>query len=377
MEPRCVSIKTDGHRCTRVHGLGSIRCTQHTTGHNRKIAQHGAQPEGTCEMIIQGRPRRWCGQACAEGSSICQLHVNMFVRRHQREEQQRQEQHRLRNAVTVYEVILPRPTWRAVIDDVLTHEEWTPRFKYDVAFIFFIRHGGIHIPGFFGMYWAWVMGGRHGPEPQPEQLMLAPPPAYRPPQNLGQIAADRQNVHTAVVSQQTNKSVDKLLEIAGKISATKRYRTPDWVAAKWLVESYGAWAKVRPVVEDMLLWYNRDTCRAVNDRLYHRLLDGLYEHIRSVEDKEMKSELWKRLFEECNEAVSMCCEGHISRLCNVLVGFDETFAPPVSVGEILQTKLAAIFLLDISTDAKREQAIQVMNELNVPEIERSVWLDAF
>jgi hypothetical protein len=207
--------------------------------------------------------------------------------------------------------------------------------------------------------------------------MIAPPPAYRQPQNLGQIAADRQNVHTAVVSQQTNKTVDKLLEVAGKIPTTKRYRTPDWVAAKWLVESYGAWAKVKPVVDDMLTWYNRDTCRAVNDRLYHRLLDGLYEHIRSVEDKETKAELWKRLFEECNEAVSMCCEGHISRLCNVLVGFDESFLPPVSIGELLQTKLAAIFLLDVSVDEKKQQAIQVMNELNVPEIERCVWLDAF
>ena len=375
MEPRCISIKTDGHRCTRVHGPGSTRCTQHTRSHTNKVQQYGAQPEGTCEQIVQGRPRRWCGRICAEGSSICQFHNDTFVRRQQRDEQIRQDNLRLRNAVTVYEILLPRPTWRHVVDDVLTHEEWTPRFRYDVAFVFFIRYGDIHIPGFFSTYWAWVVGGRHGPEPQPEHLMIAPP--YRAPQNLGQIAADRQNVHTTVVSQQTNGTLDKLLETAGQISSSRRYRAPDWIAAKWLVESYGAWAKVKPVVDDMILWYNRDTCRAVNDRLYHRALDGLYERIRSLEDKETKAELWKRLFEESTDALGMCCEGHISRLCNVLVGFDESFLPPVSVGELLQTKLAAIFLLEISTDAKREQAIQVMNELNVPEIERDVWLDAF
>jgi hypothetical protein len=73
----------------------------------------------------------------------------------------------------------------------------------------------------------------------------------------------------------------------------------------------------------------------------------------------------------------MCCDGHISRLCNVLVGFDEAFAPPVPFGEILQSKMAAIATQDISTDEKVQQATAFFNEYAVPEADRTAWLDAF
>jgi len=92
---------------------------------------------------------------------------------------------------------------------------------------------------------------------------------------------------------------------------------------------------------------------------------------------ETKIELFKRTFEECFESVGMCCDGHISRICNVLVGFDETFAPPVPFGELLQSKMASIAAADISTDEKIQQAVAFFNEHNVPESERSAWLDAF
>jgi hypothetical protein len=73
----------------------------------------------------------------------------------------------------------------------------------------------------------------------------------------------------------------------------------------------------------------------------------------------------------------MCCEGHLSRLCNIFVGFDELFQPPVSVSEQLQNKLGAIALLEISTEEKIQQATQIFNELNVPQDQRAVWLEAF
>ena len=73
----------------------------------------------------------------------------------------------------------------------------------------------------------------------------------------------------------------------------------------------------------------------------------------------------------------MCCEGHISRLCNVLVGFDETFAPPVPFGEILQNKMAAIAALEVETEEKIRQATAFFNEFAVPEPDRAAWLEAF
>jgi hypothetical protein len=99
--------------------------------------------------------------------------------------------------------------------------------------------------------------------------------------------------------------------------------------------------------------------------------------IRKLKDNETKQELYQRVFEECFESIGLCCDGHISRLCNVLVGFDETFVSDVPFGEILQNKMAAIAALDIDTSEKVRQATEFFNEFAVPETERSAWLEAF
>jgi hypothetical protein len=84
----------------------------------------------------------------------------------------------------------------------------------------------------------------------------------------------------------------------------------------------------------------------------------------------------KRLWEECEEAVGMCCEGHLARLANVLVGFDEAFKPPVPVGEILQQKMADIAQMKLSPKLKLQKAIAVMDELAIPIADRAPWLEA-
>ena len=138
--------------------------------------------------------------------------------------------------------------------------------------------------------------------------------------------------------------------------------------------SYGSYLRV---AQDVNRWFNTKDCRVVDDNLYRKLLRGLVAMLNAEKDDERRSELFRRLWEECSESVGMCCEGHISRLCNVLVGFDEAFQPPVAFGEILQSKMAAIAGLDISDDEKRKQANAFFDEHGTPQEERVAWLDAF
>jgi hypothetical protein len=225
----------------------------------------------------------------------------------------------------------------------------------------------------FGVYWNWAIGGRVGPPPD---LLVHPAIAIQQvrPAGLAALARDAQNVHTAVVTNQTNKSLEKLLEAS---KTEKHMRSPEWFASRWLLRGYGNWNITHRVVNDMLLWYNQAYCKTANDYLYRRTLDGLYLTIAKIKDVEARTELYKRAFEECHESVGMCCEGHISRLCNVLVGFDETFAPPVPFGEILQNKMAAIAALEVETEEKVRQATAFFNEFAVPEPDRAAWLEAF
>jgi hypothetical protein len=87
----------------------------------------------------------------------------------------------------------------------------------------------------------------------------------------------------------------------------------------------------------MAEWYGRDMCRTEGDFLYQRVLDHLWSLILHSEEN---TELVKRLYQECFEAKGMCCDGHINRLVNVMVGFHDAFNPPLSPKEILQNKMS-------------------------------------
>lgn len=188
-----------------------------------------------------------------------------------------------------------------------------------------------------------------------------PLPVIRPGNDLEALARDAQNVHTSAVNAQTNEQTKILLEIA--VPADQSTLTE--IAIAW-----GALHDVDVVLRDMSRWYKIKTCREHHDYLYKRVLDGLWSRIKGNPD------LTQRLWEEATESVGMCCDGHLSRLCNVLVGFDDTFKARVPVGEILQQRLAAIAGEDTDVLLKVEAAWKAMDELNVPHDQRDAWIEA-
>jgi hypothetical protein len=73
----------------------------------------------------------------------------------------------------------------------------------------------------------------------------------------------------------------------------------------------------------------------------------------------------------------MCGQGHISRLANVLVGFDSKFISPQGIMERFRDQISEIASKDISIEAKISETILIMNEIEMPPEDRQVWLDAF
>lgn len=201
------------------------------------------------------------------------------------------------------------------------------------------------------------------PIPPPVQPIL-----YRT--DLARFANDNQNVHTAAVSEQTNKSIEILMRIP--IPATQQT----------MAEVRNEWTKIYnrvPVDEriyiDMNIWYTQPTCCKENDWLYKNVLDHLWAKIQSEPKKDVQRELIKRLQQECAESFQMCCIGHINRLTNVMVGFDEEFKPQISKGEMLQNKFAEFANIEDEIE-KYLQATALLAELNVVGDEAAVWLDA-
>jgi hypothetical protein len=192
-------------------------------------------------------------------------------------------------------------------------------------------------------------------------------PAVIPRSDLHRLALDGQNVHTKEVAQQTNDATSYLLSMV----VPKGQDTLKEIETGWGKQE----TKTRRLVlKDVRKWYATKTCRTEDDFLYRKCLDGLWARIKASQHSE---DLLQRLWEECTESLQMCCEGHVSRLCNVMVGFEEECKAPVSVGELLQQKMAAIAALDIRVEHKVGEAWVVFEELSIPMNQRIEWLEAF
>jgi len=183
---------------------------------------------------------------------------------------------------------------------------------------------------------------------------------------LAYFVNDSQNVHTSIISQQTNERMDEL----SKVNITKKQQTLDEILTSW--NKY-PWAEVEPLYNDMKYWGNVREVIVPDDYAYRVALRALWAKIKTYED-ETRDELVRRLFEECKDSVGMCAQGHLTRLANVLVGFDTTLEP---IKESLQDKMAAISRLDITTALKIDEANKYMDEIKMPIEERSAWLEAF
>ena len=200
----------------------------------------------------------------------------------------------------------------------------------------------------------------------------APIPANR---REAQLAADTQNVHSAEFSKQMTEAIEMLcaVEIPNTQKATVHEMRDSW---RRLGKTE---AEIAVVYRDVTTWWNKATVYKIDDKLYRRCLRGLWYTIKTYTG-ETRAELEKRLWDECRDACvpySVCTQGHLARLSNVMVGFDEAFAQPVAVGEILQQKMAAIAGMDIESDKQIELAKALLAELKIPEEKHADWLAAF
>jgi hypothetical protein len=189
---------------------------------------------------------------------------------------------------------------------------------------------------------------------------------------LQKLADDEQNVHTRFVIKQTNTSID----IINKSSIPKKQRTIDEIVTAWVQILELPWSEINDIYLDMEIWGKKEKIYTDKDYLYRNTLRGLWALIKTYEGETYK-ELLKRLYEECKESLQMCGQGHITRLANVLVGFHESFLSPQSNRMLFQDKIASLAAdTSMSLDVKIKETVLAMDEYQIPEGERSAWIDA-
>ena len=385
----CSVITVGNTICSRIaHAEYNGICTYHRNIQLRREEAAGPLEEGKCNFILSkkgaGRCKKDQVPDAVNGPGPCSYHRKIAQNRVDTDTAiraqivRRQEEMRVVEGGILTEMValwanidenvalvLTEITGRAIARTIT----WQARTRIRNAFaVVLLESKDIAMRGTFGhfiqqldnMIVNRMIADRRRAEHQERMRRL---------QTLAGIAGDRQNIHTAVISTQTNQGLKVLFEQVVPPDQATMFE----IVTAWRELKVAEINEIQSVLQDMAEWYTRSMCRAEGDFLYMRVLDHLWSLILHSEEN---TELVKRLYQECFEAKGMCCDGHINRLVNVMVGFHDAFNPPLSPKEILQNKMSAIAMRDGSLDDKIKEAMEVFEEVKLPEEERQVWLDS-
>jgi hypothetical protein len=346
----CVAFTGNHVRCANraapVPPIGSPHlrlCGIHRNQHMAYVGDGaGIHPAGRCLHVVRharGPRYTWCENAHAAGSAYCERHIENHANN------------------------------RRAVRAVRIWAEGGPA-GFDAA------HGWHEFDEAEDDFRAWLEAHRLVPNPvlAPAAAGAGPPPPDPAP-DLRRLARDNQNVHTGLVNRVTEEGIARLCAVP--VPASQDTRRIVLHAFTGMAVPYEA---LMVVWNDLEHWWRTDRCRvpahAPPDNLYRNTLRGLVAYIGRVESEETRSELYRRLYQEAYESVGMCCDGHMARLVNVLVGFDDAFRPPVSQGELIQNRIAAIAGLEgVSVEERLRQANAFFDEIAYPAAERTAWLD--
>lgn len=375
MENRCIAVLGTRRQCS--HGghpvpgdTHLVLCARHRRVYYQHVTevgqrhQHGLCFHYTTPARHIPRGGSWCQAQALDGHHYCDLHTRA---------QRPDDVPNLEALETVDRFGRPDAEWAQRLEMTLNQ-----------AMNDFFRDDPRRDQAVFGHFWGLGMDpgvamlrGRPGlwvPPPRagfPEPAALA-----RPIPRLAVLARDNQNVHTQEVSAQTNSNIAKLLAVPIPPEQNSR----DILFTEWnLLPNIARDEKIR-VALDVDRFFNLRHCRTSPpqepDDLYRKMMRGLVAYIRRIQDNEICQSLWRRAFEECQESVDMCVDGHISRLANVLVGFDSEYLSPVSQGELIQSRIATISTMDVHPDERARLANAFFDEIGLPAPDRTAWIDA-
>ena len=187
--------------------------------------------------------------------------------------------------------------------------------------------------------------------------------------NLQAFANDAQSVHRSSVQTATERAIHVLLSRplpAGQ--ETLEQITNAWTTER-LVKFGTETIRDRALMELTNDYYNTEAFSISYGDVLDRVWAFINPHVH-------RKTLSVRLAQEVTEGRSMCSNGKMARLVNVLQGFDETLdlgPTPEALRLMFQNKIAKV--MERPMDERRAAAMALFSEFNIPEDERGAWLE--
>lgn len=318
--PVCQATKADGCVCMAIIGQTAIRCGKHANVLNRKGVRLFVYDE------VEHRKRRMIRD--------------------------------WRNLV-VGDIIEIRNVYQRILD-------W-----YAHAKLVFQRMTNEEITNLLNQRGRWYIRGH--PEPILEDGFLAPPFLEPVPElpvtELGRFAADKQNIHTTRVVEITKQLCNRVLEI----SVPDEYRWNADTCSKTPIEIITE-CKLsnRATAQLMTRYLQDDNIYELGFGIYGRVLDGVWQYIRSSPNKE---DLCKILKQELQDNVGMCLQGNLTRICNCLSGYLEGIASQESIPDILGREFPKLLSIQ-NVEDRIQKGKDILKEVGLPTSDWDDWLDA-
>ena len=124
------------------------------------------------------------------------------------------------------------------------------------------------------------------------------------------------------------------------------------------------------IIEFIQDFYN---CAAFGTR-YRTVLIPIWHFITTHESPEFQQTLKTRFVQEVVDGIGMCSQGKMSRLVNVLQGFDVALESCAPLRELFQNKIALV--MELPEDERPAIAHLLFVEYQIPEAEQGAWLEA-
>lgn len=185
------------------------------------------------------------------------------------------------------------------------------------------------------------------------------------PEGLAAFAADRQNVHTAVVVQQVKDSVDKILQIPVPLAYQGSQRTLGEIIVECNIPDAAT-------LQMSMKYCSLDDIYDLGHGIYRRVLDCVWQFIKTSPDSD---NLKRILATEMIDNIGMCAQGNLSRLCNILSGYLDGINMDIKSKNVLLAERLAPLAELANYHTRMEQARAIFEELEIPENDRAVWLE--
>jgi hypothetical protein len=200
-------------------------------------------------------------------------------------------------------------------------------------------------------------------------LDLAAPVVLQPPvrQQLGTFALDPQNVHTQLAVQKTIRDIQKILTI----SVPLEYRWSIQTCSKTIGEIILHCNLTPSAALQMTSKYcNREQIYDLQEGIYGKVLDGVWQFIQTSSDKE---DLYKILKSEMQDNIGMCSQGNLSRLVNILSGYVDGIGSEETISDKLGRQLPNLLHV-VNVYERMRYAVDILLESKLEKSEWMIWI---